>query len=136
VTDADAERVVTETPETGPKTATHRSTRGMAKAAGVSQSAIRRIWRAFEQKPHRSDTLRLSTDPHVVDKVRHVVGLYLPPPGRAVVRSADERSQVRALDRTPPVLPRTPAQVERGPTTTSAMAPRRGSRRWAWRPGR
>ena len=42
VTDADVERVVTRTLETRPTNATHWSTRGMAKAAGMSQSAITR----------------------------------------------------------------------------------------------
>jgi hypothetical protein len=40
VTDADVEPVVTRTPETTPAKATHRSTRGMALAAGLSQSAV------------------------------------------------------------------------------------------------
>ena len=114
VTDAEVERVVTKTLETKPANATHWSTRGMAEAAGMSQSAISRIWRAFGVKPHRSETFKLSTDPYFVEKVRDVVGLYLSPPERAIVLSVDEKSQVQALDRTRPVLPMTPAQVERG----------------------
>ncbi len=114
MTDADAERVVTRTLETKPTNATHWSTRGMAKAAGMSQSAIARIWRAFGLKPHRAGTFKRSTDPFFVEKVRDVVGLYLSPPERAIVLSVDERSQVQALDRTQPTLPMTPAQVERG----------------------
>ncbi|QJW98657.1 IS630 family transposase [Frigoriglobus tundricola] len=114
VTDADVERVVTATLETKPKAATHWSTRGMAQATGMSQSTISRIWRTFELKPHRADTFKLSTDPYFVEKVRDVVGLYLAPPDRAIVLSVDEKSQVQALDRTQPVLPMTPAQVERG----------------------
>jgi transposase len=114
VTDADVERVVTRTLETKPKTATHWSTRGMAKATGLSQSAVSRIWRAFGLKPHRSETFKLSTDPYFVEKVRDVVGLYMSPPERAIVLSVDEKSQVQALDRTQPVLPMTPGQAERG----------------------
>ena len=114
VTDADVERVITRTLETKPKAATHWSTRGLAKATGMSQSAVRRIWRAFELKPHQSDTFKLSTDPYFVEKVRDVVGLYLSPPARAIVLSVDEKSQVQALDRTQPILPMTPAQVQRG----------------------
>jgi transposase len=114
VTDADVERVVTRTLETKPANATHWSTRGMAKAAGMSQSAVSRIWRAFGLKPHRAETFKLSTDPFFVEKVRDVVGLYLDPPERAIVLSVDEKSQVQALDRTQPVLPLTPAQAERG----------------------
>jgi transposase len=114
VTDAAVERVVTKTLETKPPAATHWSTRGMAKATGMSQSAISRIWRAFGLKPHRADTFKLSTDPYFVEKVRDVVGLYLSPPEKAIVLSVDEKSQVQALDRTQPLLPMTPGQAERG----------------------
>lgn len=114
VSDAEVERVVTRTLETKPAAATHWSTRGMAKATGMSQSAISRIWRAFGLKPHRADTFKLSTDPFFVEKVRDVVGLYLAPPEKAIVLSVDEKSQVQALDRTQPLLPMTPGQAERG----------------------
>jgi transposase len=114
VTDADVERVVTRTLETKPAAATHWSTRGMAKATGMTQSAVSRIWRAFGLKPHRTTTFKLSTDPYFVEKVRDVVGLYMAPPERAIVLSVDEKSQVQALDRTQPVLPMTPTQAERG----------------------
>ena len=114
VQDAAIERVITRTLETKPTAATHWSTRGMAKATGLSQSAISRIWRAFGLKPHRADTFKLSTDPFFVEKVRDVVGLYLAPPERALVLAVDEKSQVQALDRTQPMLPMTPGQAERG----------------------
>ena len=54
MTDDAVERVVTRTLETKPANATHWSTRGMAKAVGMSQSAVSRIWRAFGLKPHRA----------------------------------------------------------------------------------
>ena len=114
VTDADVERVVTRTLETKPENATHWSTRGMARAAGMSPSAVGRIWRAFGLKPHLHETFKLSADPFFVEKVRDVVGLYLAPPDRAIVLCVDEKSQVQALDRTQPLLPMTPGQVERG----------------------
>jgi transposase len=114
VTDAHVEDVVTRTLESKPPNATHWSTRGMAKATGLSQTAISRIWRAFGLQPHRADTFKLSTDPYFVEKVRDVVGLYLDPPDRAVVLSVDEKSGTQALDRTQPVLPMTPGQAERG----------------------
>jgi transposase len=113
VTDADVERVVTRTLETKPTRATHWSTRGMARAAGLSQSTVSRIWRAFGLKPHRADTFKLSTDPFFVEKVRDVVGLYLAPPERAIVLCVDEKPQVQALERTQPVLPLAPARTER-----------------------
>lgn len=114
VTDAEVGRVVTKTLETKPANATHWSTRGMAKATGTSQSAVSRIGRDFGLKPHLGETFKLSTDPFFVEKVRDVVGLYLSPPEKAIVLSVDEKSQARALDRTQPILPMTPAQAERG----------------------
>ena len=85
----------------------------MAMATGMSQSAISRIWRAFGLKPHRSEAFKLSPDPQFIDKVRDVVGLYLNPPEAAVVLCVDEKSQIRALDRSAPVLPLLPGVPER-----------------------
>jgi transposase len=85
----------------------------MAKASGLSQTTISRIWRAFALQPHRSQTFKLSKDPLFVEKVRDIVGLYLHPPDRALVLCADEKSQIQALDRTQPLLPLRPGQVER-----------------------
>lgn len=115
ITDAKVEQVVTRTLETLPQHATHWSTRSMAKAEGLTQNAVLRIWRAFGLKPHLQDTFKLSTDPFFVEKVRDVVGLYLNPPEqtRAVVLCVDEKSQVQALERTQPLLPMRPGQPER-----------------------
>jgi transposase len=114
ITDVKVEEVIGRTLESKPEAATHWSTRGMAKAMGLSQTAIGRIWRAFGLQPHRTDTFKLSTDPMFVEKVRDVVGLYLNPPDRAIVLCVDEKSQVQALDRTQPLLPLGPGQAERG----------------------
>ncbi len=113
ITDADVERVITLTLEEKPEDATHWSTRSMAKRTGMSQSAISRIWRAFALQPHRSETFKLSKDPLFIEKVRDIVGLYLDPPDRALVLCVDEKSQIQALDRTAPLLPMRPGQVER-----------------------
>ena len=113
VTDEAVEQVVTRTLETKPASATHWSTRGMARTSGLSQSTVGRIWRAFGLKPHRAGTFKLSTDPFFVEKVRDVVGLYLSPPENAVVLCVDEKPQVQALERTQPVLPMAPARTER-----------------------
>jgi transposase len=113
VTDADVERVITKTLETKPKNATQWSTRRMAEAVGMSQSAVSRIWRAFALKPHLSGTFKLSHDPYFIEKVRDIVGLYMAPPERAIVLCVDEKSQVQALDRTQPLLPMRPGQAER-----------------------
>jgi hypothetical protein len=85
----------------------------MAKAMGVSQSSVVRIWRAFALQPHRQETFKLSADPLFTDKVRDVVGLYLNPPTKAIVLCVDEKSQIQALDRTQPLLPMMPGVPER-----------------------
>ena len=107
------EALIVKTLESVPVGATHWSSRGMAKASGVSVSSVQRIWRAFGLQPHRSETFKLSTDPLFVEKVRDVVGLYVAPPERAIVLCVDEKSQIQALDRSQPLLPMRPGQVER-----------------------
>ncbi|MEI6537803.1 MAG: IS630 family transposase, partial [Verrucomicrobiaceae bacterium] len=115
ISDLMIEKVVSRTLESRPKAATHWSTRSMAKASGLTQNAIVRIWRAFGLKPHLQENFKLSTDAFFVEKVRDIVGLYLNPPEqtRAVVLCVDEKSQVQALDRSQPILPMRPGQAER-----------------------
>src|SRR5215208_1035291 len=105
ISDEQVERVIVKTLEQQPANARHWSTRSMAAATGMSQSAISRIWRAFALKPHQTEAFKLSPDPQFVDKVRDIVGLYLNPPESAVVLCVDEKSQIQALDRSAPVLP-------------------------------
>ena len=85
----------------------------MAREGGLSQTTVRRIRNAFGLQPHRSGTFKLSGDPAFADKVRDIVGLHLSPPDRAVVLRVDEKSQIRALDRTQPVPPMRPGMPER-----------------------
>ena len=59
----------------------------MAKASGISVSAVQRIWRAHGLQPHRCRQFKLSNDPKFVDKLRDVVGLYVDPPAHAIVLS-------------------------------------------------
>ena len=113
ISDDDVERVIALTLESTPPNATHWSTRSMADASGMSQTAVQRIWRAFALQPHRTETFKLSRDPLFIEKVRDVVGLYLSPPERAIVLCVDEKSQIQALDRTQPLLPMRPGQAER-----------------------
>ena len=77
----------------------------MAKAQGVSKNTVNRLWQLHNLKPHQSHTFKLSRDPHVVEKLTDVVGLYLNPPQKAIVLCVDEKSQIQALDRTQPGLP-------------------------------
>lgn len=128
IMDEDIERVIAKTLKETPKNATHWSTRSMADAAGLSQSAISRIWRAFSLQPHRMETFKLSNDPLFVSKVRDIVGLYIDPPDNALVLCVDEKSQIQALERTQPLLPlrpglpacRTHDYVRHGTTTLFA----------------
>ena len=113
ISDEQIEDVIVRTLESTPKGATHWSTRDMAKATGLSAMAVSRIWRAFGLQPHRTETFKLSPDPLLIDKVRDIVGLYLNPPTHAVVYCVDVKPQIQALDRTAPLLPLQPGQVER-----------------------
>src|SRR4030081_2054697 len=71
----------------------------------VSHHYVAKLWRENGLKPHRQGTFKVSKDPAFAEKVADVVGLYLCPPGGAVVLSLDEKTQIQALDRTQPLLP-------------------------------
>jgi len=113
IDDARIEATIVRTLESLPPGATHWSSRGMARACGLSTSTVQRVWRAFGLQPHRMETFKLSTDPNFVAKVRDVVGLYLSPPANAIVLCVDEKSQIQALDRSQPMLPMRPGQTAR-----------------------
>ena len=97
--------IVEATLHTTPPDATHWSTRTMAKAMGVSNATVYRIWDAHGLQPHRMEGFKLSKDKRFVEKLTDVVGVYLNPPDRAIVLCVDEKTQVQALDRTQPGLP-------------------------------
>jgi transposase len=101
----DAKRIVTLTTTATPDGATDWSRALMAKATGVSESSVGRVWRANGLKPHQVVTFKLSRDPQFAEKLEAIVGLYLAPPERALVLCVDEKSQIQALDRTQPGLP-------------------------------
>jgi transposase len=111
--DDDIEAVVVKTLTDKPTNATHWSTRDMAAVTGMSQRTVARVWNAFGLKPWLADTFKLSEDPLFIEKVRDVVGLYLNPPEHAVVLCVDEKTGIQALDRTQPILPMRPGQIER-----------------------
>jgi len=113
VSDEQVEKVIIQTLESTPRGQTHWSTRELAKVTRMSRMTISRIWRAFGLQPHRTETFKLSPDPLLIEKVRDIVGLYMNPPDRALVLCVDEKSQIQALDRTQPMLPMRPGQVER-----------------------
>ncbi|MCA1699188.1 MAG: IS630 family transposase, partial [Actinobacteria bacterium] len=114
ITDEKVEEVIVKTLESKPPDGgTEWSTRQMAAATGLNQTAVSRIWRAFGLQPHRQDTWKLSKDPLFIEKVRDIVGLYLDAPERAVVLCVDEKSQIQALDRSAPTLPMLPGTPAR-----------------------
>ena len=105
ITAAKVEEVVRKTTQEKPGNATQWSTRTMAEAASLSEKSVRRIWHKHGLKPHLSRTFKVSNDPQFAEKLEAIVGLYLNPPEHAIVLCADEKSQIQALDRTPPGLP-------------------------------
>jgi transposase len=89
----------------------HWSSREMAafvtrtEGMSISHHYVAKLWRENGIQPHRQGTFKVSKDPEFAEKVADIVGLYLQPPGGAVVLSVDEKTQVQALDRTQPLLP-------------------------------
>lgn len=104
-------RILAATRSTPPDGLSHWSSREVVKfiarteGVTVSHHYVARLWRETGLKPHRQGTFKLSRDPRFAEKVADIVGLYMDPPGGAVVLSIDEKTQVQALDRTQPLLP-------------------------------
>jgi transposase len=105
--------IVQATLTTTPPTGTHWSSRQMARAQGVSDAMVRKIWRQHRLQPHRVERFKVSKDPRFVEKLRDGVGLYLNPPDKAVVFCVDAKPNIQAVDRTRPVLPLQPGLPER-----------------------
>ena len=99
------QQIIDTTLQSKPKGQTQWSCRVLAERLGVSKSTVNNIWRSHNLKPHRGKTFKLSRDPHFLEKLTDVVGLYLNPPEQAIVLCVDEKSQIQALDRTQPGLP-------------------------------
>src|SRR5665811_90721 len=110
---AERDQVIALTLEPPSDGTTHWSARRLAGRVAMSETTVWRIWQTVGLKPHRTETFKFSTDPALEAKVRDVVGLYLAPPELAIVLSLDEKTQIQALDRTQPMLPLRPGQVER-----------------------
>jgi transposase len=90
-----------------PSDATHWSTRTLAKVHNVSFTFVKKVWDAHGLKPWLVKTFKVSNDPHFIEKLKDVVGLYLNPPEHALVLCLDEKTQIQALDRTQKPLPLT-----------------------------
>ena len=52
----------------------------MGGAGDVSKTTVQRWFSLFGIKPHLAQTFKLSIDPFFIEKVRDILGLYLPPP--------------------------------------------------------
>lgn len=107
------QRILNTTLQTRPPNATHWSVRTLARHLGVSRTLVHGVWQRYDVQPHRVERFKLSNDPKFEEQVRDVVGLYVDPPDRALVLCVDEKSQIQALDRTAPLLPRRPGFPER-----------------------
>ena len=99
------QQIIDTTLRSKPKGRTQWSCRLLARHLGVSKSTVNNVWRSHNLKPHRVKTFKLARDPHFLQKLTDVVGLYLNPPEQAMVLCVDEKSQIQALDRTQPGLP-------------------------------
>ena len=142
VTDSDVERVVTKTLETKPSTATHWSTRGMAKSTGLSQSAKRSASDLAGVRPQAYTVpilFKLSTDPYSSwRRCGMSSGCTCPRRNEAIVLSVDEGPfRPGGWTAPQPVLPMTPAQVERGTHDyVRQWQPPRCSPRWTSPPAK
>ena len=81
------------------------SVRSIAKVENVSKSTVQRWFEMYGIKPHLSETLKLSSDPFFIEKVRDITALYLNPPDHAMVLCVEQKSKIQALTQTQPVLP-------------------------------
>jgi hypothetical protein len=95
------------------KSTTHRSTRILAKEAGVSHIATPRSRRTFGIQYLRSETSSLSRDPQYIEMDCRIDGFYMRPPDSEPLLRASEESLVLALDRFQPTPPLTPAVLNR-----------------------
>src|SRR6184192_800448 len=107
------QKILDTTLKTRPPDATHWSVRELARHLRVSRMMVHRVWQRYDVQPHRVEKFKISNDPKLEEKVRDIVGLYLNPPDRALVLCVDEKAQIQALDRTQPLLPMRPGQIER-----------------------
>jgi transposase len=108
ITDDQVEQVIMKTLLDCPGRDARWSTRSMAAAVGMSQSAVSRIWRAFGLRPLAVRAWQLPSDPPWADNVRNVAGLHLSRTRNAVVLAVEEGRRQRLIERTGPVVPPTP----------------------------
>ncbi len=113
VPDAAIGRLIVRAMNLGPAGPNRWSTRSVAKATGLNQSMASRVRRAFALQMYRVEAFELSREGPFVETLRDVVGLRMEPARRASVRFVTGKPQIRALDRTRPLLPMGPGKLER-----------------------
>jgi transposase len=111
ISDRQIERVLALTLDSAPSSAARWTTRSMAAASGVTQSAVSRIWRAFAIQPHLYERLNHTGDPQFIEKARGIVGIYLHAADRVLALAVEQQTQVPARD--PMVTARFAGQMER-----------------------
>ncbi len=62
------------------------SPRSLAKHMNISHVTVARIWKDHGLTPWKTDTFKVSTDPHFEEKLVDAVGLHMNPPGRGRAR--------------------------------------------------
>src|SRR5918997_952873 len=90
----------------------------------VSHHYVAKLWRENGLKPHRTGTFKVSKDPAFAEKVADIVGLYLCPPGGAVVLSMEEKSQIRRWTAPSQCCRSSSMPPKNAPMTTSVTARR------------
>ena len=65
----------------------------MARAVGISEASVRRIWRSHGLKPHRVESSKIGNDPEFAEKLGDIIGLDLNPREHALVLCANEKSK-------------------------------------------
>jgi len=58
---------------------------------------VNNIQRAHHLRPHHTETVRLSSDPNVLEKMTDVIGLYLKPPSWAIVQQSNQMRRRRVF---------------------------------------
>ena len=113
ITDDHVEALIVATLERTPTDATHWSTTVHGQGDGDEPICGEPHLAGLRAQTASGRLLQAFPDPHFVEKVRDVVGLYLNPPDGALVLCVDEKTQIQALDRAAPVLPLRPGLPER-----------------------
>jgi transposase len=77
-----------------PADVTYWTSRSLAATLGVSESMVRRVWKANGLKPHLARTFKISSGRQFIEKMTDVVGLYVNPPDYAAVLSCEVKIRV------------------------------------------